>query len=821
MTVGNNHLPSSSLRGAFGKGLIPKLGRLWDWLISPRVNISHPDLLRQTRLLAAMLLVVVALGSLMQAINFISTHNEGRSEQWMVILSILMLSLAYFLNRSGRFVVAAWITVAILSLGIFAMTFITDGQTIDVDFLIYLFIPLLFTSVFFADKKILLLGALFIAAMLLTPLIPGVEFVHILLGPVSFVSFACGMIYLIFHHRSVLEADRQRELVEKEERYRTLLETSYEGICIIAEGIILDANPGFARMFGYQLNEMLGIPLIDLMPYEIQINLLEKIQSQKIHPSRAPVYRKDGSRFHIEAISRMQTYLGQPAQVIAIRDITERVLAEEALDYNERLYRTLFDGANDAIFLLDLEGQHIAANQKAADMLGYSVDELLCKKVRDVVAAQEYPDALRVISSLLAGDVLPLYERTFRKKDYTELPVEINATLVRNRDGKTLYIQSIVRDITDRKLTEARMRRQLEQLKALREIDRLIATSVGLEITLNIFLNHVSTQQRIDATDIFLFNANSFRLEQFTSRGFQSDHNWLEPVGLNEKLAGKAASERRLVKIADLRSAAQDCPRLEQLARQGFVTCFAVPLIAKGSIKGVLEVFQRRSFEPTEEWVDFLETLGGQAAIAIESAELFQSLQNTNVDLMHAYDSTLEGWAKALELRDKETEGHSQRVTDMTLELGRALGVRDAELVHLRRGAILHDIGKMGIPDSILLKPGPLTEDEWVIMKMHPVYAQQMLASTPFLSVAIDVPYCHHEKWDGSGYPRGLSGEEIPLGARVFALVDVWDALNSDRPYRPAWPKEKIFAYILEQSGKHFDPQAVSVFMSLYGPKQV
>jgi putative nucleotidyltransferase with HDIG domain len=166
-----------------------------------------------------------------------------------------------------------------------------------------------------------------------------------------------------------------------------------------------------------------------------------------------------------------------------------------------------------------------------------------------------------------------------------------------------------------------------------------------------------------------------------------------------------------------------------------------------------------------------------------------------------------------MDLRDKETEGHTRRVTEMTLSLARSLSVLEKDLVHIRRGALLHDIGKLGVPDHILLKPGPLTDDEWVLMKQHPVNAYRMLSQNAFLQPALDIPYCHHEKWDGSGYPRELQGIDIPLAARIFAVVDVWDALTSNRPYRPAWTPEMALDYIREQSGQHFDPQIVPIFI--------
>jgi len=192
------------------------------------------------------------------------------------------------------------------------------------------------------------------------------------------------------------------------------------------------------------------------------------------------------------------------------------------------------------------------------------------------------------------------------------------------------------------------------------------------------------------------------------------------------------------------------------------------------------------------------------------------SLKEANFELTRAYNKTLEGWAKALELRDQETEGHTRRVTEMTVKLAEVMHIPGDELVHIHRGAMLHDIGKMGIPDAILLKPGKLTPEEWIIMRMHPVYAYEMLSPIDFLKPALDIPYCHHERWDGSGYPRGLKGEEIPLSARIFSVVDVWDALFSDRPYRLAWPADKVWEHIRSLSGVHFDPQVVKGFRIMY-----
>jgi len=283
------------------------------------------------------------------------------------------------------------------------------------------------------------------------------------------------------------------------------------------------------------------------------------------------------------------------------------------------------------------------------------------------------------------------------------------------------------------------------------------------------------------------------------------------PLGQGQ--AGKAALERRIIRIADLNDPEVKFSNKNLTFEERFISYVAVPLMAKGEVKGVLEIFQRSPLELDDDWMSFLEMLAGQAALAIDNALLFEGLEKVNIELTMAYDATIEGWSQALELRDQETQGHSVRVLDLTLGLSAELGISSKDLQDIRRGVLLHDIGKMGIPDSILHKPGKLTDEEWEIMHKHPKYAYDMLSPIAYLRNSLDIPYCHHEKWDGSGYPRGLSGETIPIAARVFAIVDVFDALTSNRPYREAWSKEKTLEYIRGQSGTHFDPRLVEVFL--------
>jgi len=248
---------------------------------------------------------------------------------------------------------------------------------------------------------------------------------------------------------------------------------------------------------------------------------------------------------------------------------------------------------------------------------------------------------------------------------------------------------------------------------------------------------------------------------------------------------------------------------------EGFISYYGVPLISKGLVSGVLEVFHRKPFRPDSDWLDYLETLAGQAAIAIDSATLLKNLQRSNLELSMAYDATIEGWSSALDLRDRETEGHTRRVTEMSLKLAQSLNLSNAELVHVRRGGLLHDIGKMGIPEGVLLKAGPLTPSEWTIVRKHPRMAYELLCEIDFLKPAIDIPYCHHEKWDGSGYPRLLEGEMIPLNARIFSVVDVFQALREQRSYGRVWTTEEALDYLSEQAGIHFDPHVVEVFVAM------
>ena len=372
-----------------------------------------------------------------------------------------------------------------------------------------------------------------------------------------------------------------------------------------------------------------------------------------------------------------------------------------------------------------------------------------------------------------------------------------------------------VLDITESKQAGKRIERQLQRLDALHTIDMAISGNLNLKLTLGVIVDQITTSLEADAVSVLMLDPLTYVLEYAHGSGFGGQDVSRSRVPLGEGPAGTAALEQRTICIGELSSDEDHNPRTRLMRNEGIRSHIVTPLIVKGQTKGVLEIFHRRGFEPDEEWTGFLEALALQTAIALDSASMFEELERSNIELCLAYDATIEGWSRALDLRDRETEGHTQRVTEITMRLARAMGIDGEDAVHIRRGALLHDIGKMGVPDSILHKAGPLTDDEWVVMHQHPQLAFEMLAPIAHLRPALDIPSCHHEKWDGTGYPRGLKGELIPRAARIFAVVDVWDALCSDRPYRAAWHPDDARNHIVESSGTHLDPQVVTAFIKM------
>ncbi len=622
-----------------------------------------------------------------------------------------------------------------------------------------------------------------------------------------------------------METTIELTLKASELRYRRLFEAAQDGILILdaMTGLIEDVNPYLIKMLGYSREELVEKKLWEVGAFrDIEANqdAFKALQEDEyIRYDNLPLKAKDGKLLQVEFVSNVYRVGDKKVIQFNIRDITNRKQAEDNLQESEERFRRLVEHLPTVVYLNAVGHAHsmLFVSQRIETLLGYTPEEWLADP--NLWSKTLHPeDRQRVLTKAAEADQSnEPFEMEYRMiaRDGRLVWVHDLVTLGNGLKGQHKFWQGIMLDITERKQSEKKIRRQLEHLTALSGIDRVIAANFDLKLSLSEILTHVAIELGIDAADILILNSNSHMLEFGAGRGIQTKAIRKEQIRISESYAGRVVMGRQLVQIPNLRDEPESLNITALLTGEDFVCYYGVPLISKGQVKGVLEIFHRSALDPDAEWFDFLNALAGQAAIAIENVTLFESLQRSNSELNLAYDATIEGWSHALDLRDKETEGHTQRVTEMTVKLARAFGLNEAALAQVRWGALLHDIGKLGVPDEILLKPGPLTDAEWVTMKMHPTFAYEMLSPIHYLRSALDIPYCHHEKWDGSGYPNGLKGNQIPLIARIFAVVDVWDALKSDRPYRAAWAEEKVNKHIRALSGTHFDPQVVEIFMQI------
>jgi len=618
-------------------------------------------------------------------------------------------------------------------------------------------------------------------------------------------------------------------LRESEERYRSLFDTMLDGIYRSThEGRFLDVNPALVKMFRYSSRqEMLDVDIkneLYFSPQERGSYILD-VGEQAIDMYR--MRRKDGSEIWVEDHGR---YVRDAQGNILyhegiMRDITERRLAEESFRENESLLKESQIIAGLGSYVLDFTNGLWMSSDVLDQIFG--IDKSYIRSVEGW-ADMIHPDDREGMTLYFVNEVMGHKNRfdkeyrIIRKNDQVERWVHGMGELEIDEQGLLIKMRGSIQDITEQRLSQEALHhlnqetmRRLNHLQTLHSMDQVIASSLDLHITLNILLNHTISQLGVDTADIFLFNPYQQTLQYAVGQGFRTHAVEGAEIYLNDAFAGRSVMERRMVQVFDFAQIIDNEPFARLWTEENFANYICVPLIAKGEIKGVLEVYSRSQFVPDPEWLEFLETLAGQAAITIDNAQMFENLQRVNMELAIAYDATIEGWSRAMDLRDKETEGHTKRVTEITVLLAKAMGVTDKEILHIRRGALLHDIGKMGIPDNILLKEGPLTDEEWTVMRTHPGLAHEMLQPIRYLHQSLDIPFSHHEKWDGTGYPRRLAGEQIPLVARIFAVADVWDAVTSERPYRKAWTKKKALQYIKEQSGKQFDPQVIKFFLKV------
>jgi PAS domain S-box-containing protein len=624
-------------------------------------------------------------------------------------------------------------------------------------------------------------------------------------------------------------------LKNAEAKYRILVEQLPAATYIMEYGEITNpvyVSPQIESIFGFTAEEWLADPDLwvnQLYPGDrdkvlAEFNLRDKL-NQPIDLDYRIVTREGRVRWIHEQSVLILDETGPRYGHGLIFDITERKQTEEAILQSEKRFRALIENSSDAITLMDPNGVAIYDSPAAPGLLGYDTDELIGRNIFELLHKEDLDILLPLFQSLVATPGARS-NNTFR---------------IRHKNGSWRWIEAVVtnlleepgvkaivanyRDITERKLTEEEIRSRTDELSTLYELSRALAEANDVDTVLDLVSRRTVESLHTTFARIALLEGDELIMQSvypirvldhdlfagsrrpITSMPYcQSFFAQSEPVILHSSTSAMSDEEHAAL--------------LLDLAQ----TLCLIPLRAHdfssnaNIILGVLMIGEVRNEarEPfTPEKLRLARSIGDQAAIAIENIRLFNELERSNVEIIHAYDATITGWSAALDLRDKETEGHTQRVTEMTLRLAEGMKFSEHELIQVRRGALLHDIGKMGIPDRILLKPDKLTDEEWDVMRLHPTYAFQMLKPITYLRFALDIPYCHHEKWDGTGYPRKLSGEHIPIAARIFAVVDVYDALTSDRPYRTSWSREKTLQYIRDLSGSHFDPQIVDAFLKM------
>jgi PAS domain S-box-containing protein len=472
-------------------------------------------------------------------------------------------------------------------------------------------------------------------------------------------------------------------------------------------------------------------------------------------------------------ISLRQSQLQSAERVLIHSNETlETQVEQRTQELSEALqeHRNVMETVPDILFRLDMSGRLVQWNRKMETVTGLTPEELQGKSALDLFAEDEKCVIAQAIAQAFCSGYTAVEGSLLGTNGVAALH-QFSGVPLQNTAGELIGLTGMGRDITERRHSEIALLESETRYRGL--VDHSPEAIIVYSENRFVYAN---------AAAVTLFAASSA-----------------------EELIGRLIFD---FVHADNRSLAQ--LRAARSQKEGETS----PLTEQKYVRLDGEVI---NVEAVSTGIIYQGKPAGQVLIRdiTKRKKAEEKILALNAEMICAYDATIEGWSRALDLRDHETEGHSRRVTEMTLRLAEAVGVPSEELIHVRRGALLHDIGKMGVPDAILLKPGPLDDAEWEIMRRHPELARAMLSPTEFLHPALDIPYCHHEKWDGSGYPCGLHGEEIPLPARLFALVDVWDALTSDRPYRAAWPRGRVLDHLRSLAGTHFDPAIVSVFLRM------
>ena len=645
-------------------------------------------------------------------------------------------------------------------------------------------------------------------------------------GSERWISHACQP---VFDSQGVFRGTRagNRDITEKkvaeealrinEEKYRAFTEKISDVIWVIDTETLLFSyvSPSIEKLQGFSQDEIINRsidfvvrpedvqPLQDLILLRKQAYQNGTEKPDRVYINEVEQPRKDGTLVFAEIRTSFQTNpnTGHIEILGVSRDISERKKMELALQKEISLIDAIFNSVPGVLYLYDSDGYLLRWNKRHEEMTGYSAAELDHFYLLDWYKDQP-EDNERVTKGVEKAlkEGFAMTEANLTTKSGEKILFEFTAA--RLDLGGKVYFTGIGIDIRARRAAEIKIREQTEDLERKREE----AVQYG-----KVLLSMLEDQKRAE---------EALEREQYLMRMLMDtipDNIWFKDKEGHFLRANKA--QARLLGVSDP-SDLMGKTDFDFFPKEHAQLAYDQEITIITGEKNILNIDELLSISDfSSVWYSVTKLpLYDETGKIIGTYGLGRDITDRKLaeqELQTAYDATLEGWAAALELREKETANHSRNVVEMTMRLAAKFNFTEDEMVHIRRGALLHDIGKMGIPDSILLKPGPLTDDEWTVMRMHPIFARKLLSNIPYLEPSLDIPYRHHERWNGAGYPSGQKREEIPLSARIFAVVDVWDALSSDRPYRPAWTREAVLSYIQEQSGIQFDPKVVETFINL------
>jgi PAS domain S-box-containing protein len=468
-----------------------------------------------------------------------------------------------------------------------------------------------------------------------------------------------------------------------------------------------------------------------------------------------------------------------------------------------------------SIYITDPDGRIEYVNPKFSEISGYLPCEIIGQNMTMFEPSQPN-QVLRddVWRGLIEGDVWrgTVCSKKKSGEDYWEL---VSISSVFNSKGQLTNYVAIKEDLTSQIFADVELAalsdkalKRLRYLQAAHDVEFKLRQTTSMSGLLPVIVSELSQALDMEGACLWKGNVTSGRFTPAADLAPKKVTETTSPIVHREYRISRAAQTNR-----PLYAKGTECKLLGLPSDiQGYGV---LPLSSHGENLWAIEYFISERILPDNEWLNCLETIGAVCSLALYNMQLFEELRDAHTEMIDAYDKTLEGWSIALDLRDRDTEGHSKRVTSSAVKIARRLGFSEDLITQVRRGALLHDIGKLGVPDRILGKPGKLTAEEWEIMKLHPVYAFEWLSRIHFLRSALDIPTHHHEHWDGSGYPKGLKGEDIPVAARLFSVIDVWDALTHKRPYRDAAPKGEARQYLIDESGRLFDPPLVKMFVEM------